>query len=56
MTLDGFFPYYCQDFDRTWLHIWVTRGCFIGSRNWSPFASTGIHPRYFWWGLCCSSC
>ena len=28
MTLDGFFPYYCQDFDRTWLHIWVTRWVF----------------------------
>ena len=23
--VDFFFPYYYEDFDRTWLHIWVTR-------------------------------
>ena len=34
------FLYHCQDFDRTWLYIWVTRTCL-------PFASIWLHLRFF---------
>ena len=49
--------YHCQDFCQSCLFIWITRGCFITSRNWLPFASTWVRHRFlgrvFLLSLCC---
>jgi hypothetical protein len=36
-------------------YIWVARECLIKRRNCLPFQSTRVHPRFLWWGPCCSS-
>jgi hypothetical protein len=42
------FLYHCQDFDRTWLYIWVTRRVSYKKQvTCLSCASTGVHTRLF---------